>query len=79
MFVLLEVPVPVPVPVPGVRVCACRAQLQSSLEAVKKPGVERSGRPRKRLNNPMSSPVSNASRVQQLLTAPVLQRSHLAC
>ena len=62
----------------GVRVSACRARFQSSLEAVKKPGVEGSDRPRNRLNNPMSSPVSKASRVRQPLTAPVLRCSHLA-
>lgn len=46
---------------------------------MKKPGVEESDLPRHGLNNLLSSPVSSAACAEQLLTAPVLQRSHLAC
>lgn len=59
-------------------VCACRSQLQSSLGAVKKAGVEGSDLPRHALNNPVSSRGSSASRAEQLLAAPVLQRLRLA-
>lgn len=46
---------------------------------MKKPGEEGSDLPRQGLDNPVSSPASKASHVEQLLTAPVLRHSYLVC